>query len=261
MGHVEGGFFLVARKFFASSMMDKPPLHTKLWFWMLERAMWKDGDKLKRGQFVTSTPEMQEAMSYRVGWRKETPTKDEIRSAYEAFVKATMITTAKTTSGMVITILNYDLYQNPASYEAHSERHDEDTTKPTATPHHREEGEERGKKEKKKTPAPLPPKGERDQLFDEFWQAYPKKVGKDAARKAWGKRKVDPHLLAAMLQAIEQQERTDQWTKDNGQYIPNPATWLNQGRWEDEVDTSAGTSSNSPFGPVKYVNPLFFGAI
>ena len=26
--------------------------------------------------------------------------------------------------------------------------------------------------------------------------------------------------------------------KDNGQYIPNPATWLNQGRWEDELEAA-----------------------
>jgi hypothetical protein len=38
-----------------------------------------------------------------------------------------------------------------------------------------------------------------------------------------------------MLSAIAKQKNTDQWKKDNGQYIPAPATWLNQGRWQDEI--------------------------
>ncbi|QSV45010.1 hypothetical protein [Geobacter benzoatilyticus] len=117
---VAGGYILLARRLFESEMMDKPPLYFKLWGWMLARAMWKDGGKLKRGQLVTSISEMQQAMSYRVGWRRVVPTKDEIRSAYEAFTKATMITTRKTTRGMVVTVLNYGLYQDPESYEAHT---------------------------------------------------------------------------------------------------------------------------------------------
>ena len=38
-----------------------------------------------------------------------------------------------------------------------------------------------------------------------------------------------------MLNAIETAKQSMQWNKDNGQYIPNPATWLNQKRWEDEI--------------------------
>lgn len=76
----------------------------------------------------------------------------------------------------------------------------------------------------------------RDDAFDVFWTAYPKKVGKEAARKSFAKVKVPIQTLTA---AIQRQKSSDQWTRDNGQYIPNPATWLNQGRWEDELTTSA----------------------
>jgi len=71
--------------------------------------------------------------------------------------------------------------------------------------------------------------------FEEFWKAYPKKTGKDLARAAFAKRKVNNELLQTMLKAIAQQKNTDQWKKENGQFIPMPATWLNQGRWQDEV--------------------------
>ena len=70
--------------------------------------------------------------------------------------------------------------------------------------------------------------------FDVFWQAYPRKVGKGASRKAWEKIKPDENLKNKIITAVEQQKKSKQWTKDEGQYIPHPATWLNQERWEDE---------------------------
>ena len=78
-----------------------------------------------------------------------------------------------------------------------------------------------------------------DDGFATFWHAYPKKVGKWAAEKAWSKLKPD---LTAVLQSIERARATEQWRKDGGQFIPHPATWLNQRRWEDEPDTSTASA-------------------
>ena len=88
-----------------------------------------------------------------------------------------------------------------------------------------------------------PPKGETDEAFEEFWEAYPKKVGKKDARKAFDKaiKTVD---LDTILQAIEVQKDSDQWSRDNGKYIPNPSTWLNQGRWDDELAPKGITVRN-----------------
>lgn len=82
--------------------------------------------------------------------------------------------------------------------------------------------------ERKNTPH-KPPKGAG---FEEFWAAYPKKVAKKSAKKAFESVKVP---LETLLAALERQKCSEQWSKDGGQYIPNPATWLNQGRWEDEL--------------------------
>jgi hypothetical protein len=51
-------------------------------------------------------------------------------------------------------------------------------------------------------------------------------------------------LLQRMLEAIKEQKASDQWKRDNGQYIPNPATWLNQGRWDDETPVPAHTQDD-----------------
>ena len=75
--------------------------------------------------------------------------------------------------------------------------------------------------------------------FSSFWASYPKKVGKGAAETAWRKLKPDADLVAAIIAAVERAKTSRQWLRDGGQYIPNPATWLNQRRWEDEPDTKA----------------------
>lgn len=119
---IPGGYLLLARKMIDSDIMEKPSHYLKLWIWMLGKAFWQDGKSLKRGQFLTSISEMQKAGGYKVGYRSVMLTKDEVRSAYEAFTKATMITTAKTTRGFIITICNYEFYQDPNNYEPHNER-------------------------------------------------------------------------------------------------------------------------------------------
>ena len=71
--------------------------------------------------------------------------------------------------------------------------------------------------------------------FDRFWNEYPRHVSKQNAFKAFEKLNPDEQLLESMLNAIVIQKRSEQWTKDNGQFIPHPATWINQKRWEDEA--------------------------
>jgi hypothetical protein len=75
---------------------------------------------------------------------------------------------------------------------------------------------------------------ESDELFEKFWKAYPNKVAKKYAKSFFIKLKPTEELVERMIKAIEEQKNTEKWRKDNGQYIPNPSTWLNQGCWADE---------------------------
>lgn len=85
---------------------------------------------------------------------------------------------------------------------------------------------------------PLPPKTV-DHQFQAFWIAYPKKVGKEPARKVWMKLTNQEKLLDTIIPALAWQSSTEQWAKNNGQYIPNPATYLSQQRWLDERPSTA----------------------
>lgn len=76
------------------------------------------------------------------------------------------------------------------------------------------------------------------QAFDIFWNAYPKKLAKGDTQKAWKKLKVDSSLLDTILMAIEKQKQSTDWQKEEGKFIPYPATWLNGRRWEDEISSS-----------------------
>ena len=71
--------------------------------------------------------------------------------------------------------------------------------------------------------------------FEKFWMAYPRKVSKATALKAWIKINPENGIIEKINLALDAHKKSEQWKKDGGQFIPHPATWLNQRRWEDEL--------------------------
>lgn len=128
--------------------MQKPPLYFKVWLWLLLNAQHKDYGTLKRGQLFTSIPQIQDAMTYKVGNRIERPSKKQIWGILEWLRKPTdnkfrnpaegnptvtptepMIVTTKVTHGMIVTICKYDYFQSPENYEGNAESDAEGTPK------------------------------------------------------------------------------------------------------------------------------------
>jgi hypothetical protein len=70
--------------------------------------------------------------------------------------------------------------------------------------------------------------------FENFWAVYPRKAAKGAARNAWDKLQPDEGLAETIVSAVKAQSRSDQWLRDGGQFIPFPAKYLSDRRWEDE---------------------------
>lgn len=90
------------------------------------------------------------------------------------------------------------------------------------------------------------------ELFEQFWNAYPKnrRKKKEAARKAWRKLNPDLVLCRIMAAALERDKQSRDWLKENGAYIPYPSSWLNGRRWEDEPDEAlGGEETTAPVRP------------
>lgn len=174
------GYILESRTIVNSPIWDKPPLYFKVWHYLLLRAQHSDYKGLKRGQLITSIPEIQEACSYYVGYRKVKPTKKEIygivnffRNPYEGDDEGnnegSMIVTTKVTHGMLVTICNYNVYQDPKFYEGNNEG----TTKVTAKELRRErQGNninknvlKNDKKERERDALPLVASGRKKNVF------------------------------------------------------------------------------------------------
>ena len=76
------------------------------------------------------------------------------------------------------------------------------------------------------------PQNARKSDFEVFWKAYPRKTGKGYCNDIW-KRKKFP-AIEIILESLKKSIASPDWQKEGGKFIPNPSTWLNQGRWEDE---------------------------
>lgn len=73
--------------------------------------------------------------------------------------------------------------------------------------------------------------------FLEFWAVYPKKVGKGDAYRKWQSLVKSEKKKEQIIRSVQQHKSSDRWKEDDGKYIPNPATFLHQKRFDDEVVT------------------------
>lgn len=117
---IPGGFYIKARCIQQSDIATAPPHVREIWDWLIMNAAHKGSGKIKRGQLLTSYREILDGLCWYVGYRKCTYTKSQCETAMKTMTKHAMITTTKTTRGMIITVLNYDKFQNPKNYDNHT---------------------------------------------------------------------------------------------------------------------------------------------
>ena len=142
---IPGGYILLSRNLIESQIMSKPPLYSKVWIWLLLKAQHTNYKGLERGSYRTSIPEIIKAMTYKVGYRTEKPTKKQIfgiiewlrtthngdtiitkhdkdlREPHDGEAEGPMMETTKVTHGFIYNIVNYTFYQNPKNYEGTNE--------------------------------------------------------------------------------------------------------------------------------------------
>lgn len=69
--------------------------------------------------------------------------------------------------------------------------------------------------------------------FEEWWQHYPKKRGKEPSRKKWRQKRLDERADELIADVQKRKKRDSRWLRG---YPPDPHTYLNQERWEDEIE-------------------------
>lgn len=85
---------------------------------------------------------------------------------------------------------------------------------------------------------------ESDPQFAAFWDAYPRRVAKKDARKAWAEIDPDPITATKIIAALEWQREQPAWLKEGGQFVPYPASWLRAERWTDEPPAPVKRNGN-----------------
>lgn len=218
-----------------SDIMRQPPHVREIWDWLLMNANHTEGKSsgtiIKRGQLFTSLNEIKEGLCWYVGYRKMSYTKDHTKKAMKALKKASMITTNVSTKGMLITICNYDRFQDPKNYESTNESTNESTDeapmKHRESPHHKQEGKNYKNEKKKELYI---------DHFEEFWNLYGMK--KDRAKcevvyKRHMKNGIKHETILEGLRGYQAECRKNDTAKE---YIKRPLTWLNGKNWNDEYE-------------------------
>ena len=84
--------------------------------------------------------------------------------------------------------------------------------------------------------------------FDEFWQTWPsnkRKGAKDKCLKVWQSKGFDLQS-AEILAHVRIMSKSNDWIKENGEFIPAPLTYLNQSRWSGSDSVIAEKKMNQP---------------
>lgn len=98
---------------------------------------------------------------------------------------------------------------------------------------------------------PIVPKRD-DKEFQEFWNEYPRKIGRAKVEKIWQKIMRDTlnsgeanNLAHKIIESVKSQKKTNQLGNPDQNFVPHPSTWLNQKRWQDEIETKRLNGSGS----------------
>jgi len=125
LAKIDGGYYIKARCVQESEIATAPPHVREIWDWFLMKAnhapLKRYGHVCDRGQLLCTYSDIQEGLHWMVGWRKETYSKHACETTMKYLKKREMVTTRKTTKGMIVTICNYEYFQNPKNYENHTE--------------------------------------------------------------------------------------------------------------------------------------------
>ena len=181
-----------------------------------------EGKVISRGQLVTSLQSLSDGTGLSF---------QQTRTALEHLILTGEITNKSYTKYRVITITNYDKYQDKQQTKQQT-NNKQVTSKLT---NNQQQYNNNNNIYNKETNIHSTGADDCESLFSKFWAEYPRKEAKQNAIKAWKKINPDSELSEKIMEGLKKWKESDDWSRDGGRYIPHPASWLNGRRWEDEV--------------------------
>ncbi len=116
-----GGYYIKARKISNSAIAHAAPHVREIWDWLIKSAQhkpYKTSNKtIARGQVLTTYDEIADELHWMVGFIKKVYKKHQIDFSMRWLRQEGMIETQKTTRGFIVTICNYEYYQDQRNYD------------------------------------------------------------------------------------------------------------------------------------------------
>jgi len=225
------GYVKLWRKTLESSMWENHNLLV-FWIWCLLKATYKERIGKVEYQDVPLVPG-QFIFGRRKAAKETRLSERTIRTCCRHLENMGNLTIKTTQRFSVISIANWAKYQEEATQQA---THQRPTDDPPATT------DKKGKKGKKVK------KGIYVQLFNLFWKEYPKKKSKKDAEREFsiaikGRTNgyTEESFADMLIEAVRVVKKTEDWNRNNGQYIPLPSTWLHGEKWTDEISKTQPT--------------------
>lgn len=185
------------------------------------------GISIKKGQFVTSV----QKLSVETGLSTQN-----IRTSLKKLELTNELTKQTFPNYTIITVKNWSKYQEGNKQTNKQLTNDQQTTNKPLTTTNKENNINNSNKGNNK----------HTMSFETFWKIYPKKTGKKTAQASFEKALNSGTSASVIIKALQKvvDLRWSKYPEEEKRYIPNPTTWLNQERWNDEVDSYVQKKKN-----------------
>jgi len=194
-----------------------------IFFHLIVSANHKDGKwrgvEVKRGQLITGLNSLNDSTGISI---------QSIRTCLTRLEQTGEITRKSTNKFTIITLCNYNDYQDQNNDTNKQTTVNQQTTNKQLTTNNNKNNENN-------TTSP-----EYSKNFASFWEKYPKKKGKAKAYVSWKRYKCENGMFEVVMESLESHINSDDWKKDGGKWIPHGSTWVHGKGWEDEIETTTG---------------------
>ena len=227
---MNNGYIKLYRKTLENPVVTKDAISLAIWTYLLLNATHKEQEIIFKGQKIALQPGQLITGIISIS-KKMKVDKNKVQRTLKLFENDKQIEQQTSNKNRLITIVNWKLYQEIDKENDKQVRNNWETSEKQLITNNNDNNviniKKRKINKKKKSEKQF------ENMFNEFWTSYPRKRNKQKCKEWYLKNKPTEELHGKILLGITFYSSTEDWKKDNGQFIPYPSTFLNQKRWED----------------------------